>query len=814
VAKSPASVLERHEDLEEESQASLDEEEEDDFEEEVHAPLNAQTIESSLYENNHMEDPIVVTIREVCAKTSHEAAVVSACVHAMFDKGLRYDDAESVISELNKHDHEKEPVPKQSSPKRTKIPKQKSAESCPPQDPVVSTIVKEPKLEGTFLTADTSQESKSESTAQMDTTSELSSPVGVEARLSIAASHPSLSDGLRALCDWFHLNEDSAPCDTLIRSEALGIIFIRLIDNPAMLDDDLSLRSLLSSLLYQTITAPVAGRCDTLADMDERTLLQPFFNRLFALFLEVPDAKSCGLLIERGGQRRSRGCDELVAKLTGLVISLRKSFVQSNISEELTLSMELEKLRMSLRNEFSIEAAIDDPSDFRNQLLLRETMHGRLDLTLQARDITGQMVQSQHASLHVSSHDDKLTIPQLSDLSTALLADVGETVHSMAQHRKNFRHIHSSIDRIKTEHAADSGPIKAQLLEVQAKTAGLCRQREALLQQLALTDNELATTTSHTKMLQAAIAEMDSKRDNAFSQLGQSDLTSFHIDERIENLIRKVGEIDLCVPEFHDNYAQKKRLAISSTVGRSPDIIRTDQLNSCQAACSDYCRVESNCILMLVKRIQHSDAKVQNLKIEVDEYRSLGMENMVNDIDTSILRLKENHEDDTNATACLLSAMDDMVRKYSGDKDCIPLDVSTLGYIAAAVEGCRTIEVTIPPLLAAFATQAPQQSLNLTRSSPSTGSEGGSAQRNKKNAPNLDPSTTVPFIHETSAQSSPTPQTAPQTLSNGRNNKKTKNKGNSAKAAPRTTPSSATSAPKPVAWGGKGMLRPEQNPIA
>jgi len=546
-------------------------------------------------------------------------------------------------------------------------------------------------------------------------------------RLEMAASHASLSEGLSALLAW--ASHPSSSSATFFTSKSLEILLCRVlcagpgIDSGTQLNQIMQLVTKLFSCFIPMGSGPTS---EALSGVTEG---------LVELLREARTAERLGLLkneMEEGEgiSSVSGGSAKAVARrISEGIISVYNCLANAHASSSADTSAKIGEMKARLSH---LESHLSSFNGIETHNQGKDKSDSSsLHSLLSRREVALELART-HIQLSEVENESNLRLDPSSEIRrvaalgmqtqvydhkthTALLNAVGESPESIMAKEKDAIASRSQVDRLLSSHESRMSPLRNDLQTTTHTLFDLERKKEALKQQLNIVIEQINSTIEYKSTLENALSDCTWQRDHevsAMSSVSQDLLmvlqraeTSRNIVERIVMVERRLGRVAASIAPNQPSPSEKL-----STTGRI-------------LALTTYCSSEASCIAILCERITGAKVKLKALTVEAQEFKSLGMEKMTKDLDTTISRLTQNCNDDIDAVKDMLSTMVEVVslsRDLVVGSDDVKKSIA-MATIAAERDG---VGIEVPAVLTNIA--------NTTSTSVSSFSSSSSEPKTKK----------------------------------------------------------------------------------
>ena len=205
-------------------------------------------------------------------------------------------------------------------------------------------------------------------------------------------------------------------------------------------------------------------------------------------------------------------------------------------------------------------------------------------------------------------------------LEACLLAEAGETRGSVADKKSHANATRSYLERISSEHAAVVAPVQHGIGQCDAHLADLQMEQRELLRHLNRVEKDMAAALARRSTLESELHALNRRYEVQVSQMDSSQQLAYRalrLDEGVLSTIKQVRDLEA-----------KLTLAIGSVQGplAPPAEEYPVRVAAASEALGAYIEAETKCMAALARRVKLVADKIQTLKREVEEYRSLGMQ--------------------------------------------------------------------------------------------------------------------------------------------------------------------------------------------
>lgn len=652
-------------------------------------------------ENNpYQADPIATIIEDITRRSNFERSKVHAVVMKMWDNGLKYDDEDAILEQLNMQDdcdfavdEEEENVKLVEEMSRLSTPSSIPAEA---ECQINAEIVPGPEPEITLpasaaVPKPVPEPQMSESPPQHAGVEVVETPL--PARLEAAAAHSDLPVALAALCAWASVADADGMKD-FFNARALEIILQRVLSdcNKSMLHE---VRSGLSTLLHHVLRLPPSS--------SGSATVTALVESLESLTVQVQSLKS----LTNTSTGHSFLSDSLAHRI-GMSIR-RLNAVMLSLYNGGSVQVTIANLDAALaETSAAIDKHIDDcrndsmrPSatiDLKSTFIQRELLHERFLLELQAAETLREAALQPRTILSPPRLGG--TVEDDESLEAALLAEVGETRASIAAKKSQAQATRSYVDRVMQEHDNARSSISLELKACIDHIGVLQGRYDDMVLQLQRIEREISQASSKRATLQTKLMDEQKRYDERLSSLDGSQgqvMVALRIEDGARSLVTSVRDLETSLT------------GVVAGVQR-PLAPPAEEYPVRVAATSDalgaYAESEAKCISALANRVHVVENRLQLLRREADEYRALDMQTIGAELEGTIQKLTENAVEDTQTLSALRTALSEAIQRFAS---CLTVDLAGVGMVAMpsaalskAVTCLLDAGVSIPDELAPF----------------------------------------------------------------------------------------------------------------
>ena len=648
-------------------------------------------------------------------------------------------------------------------------------------------------------------------------------PPSVAARLELAASHKSFSEGVAALEAWLahSVSVNTAadlPArstgDIFLASRALDVLLARLIGGEATQDGEVcgpedsrteaapAVTALLQSLFTPVLSAQSGGPASAA------------LSSVGGLISDLVDTANDAI---RAGLLRDVATGAAVALAARLAHGVRAVFSSVAASFSANSSDAAKKRCTLLQQCAAMEARVRSEAgksgmytNLRALLEHRETAQDLLELHGALRDSEGV---SKHADGGVEAGllRTAAALRQRSDSPNraahfSILQEVGEDPQSIQDKERAARASQGQVQKVMAAHETRLGPLKSELGHCAATLQDLEGQQRALESQLAQVKSRVGAAKARKATLEGALKEATSVRDTELQSTSAANRDVVLVLQRAESsraMVERVSAVEHALAGVATAAAQATKPALLEGMeGVSGGLVSASAATSNGpgsvgagvASAVMYVRAEAACLTLLSARCVAAQQKLRALRQEAEEFKGLGMKVMAQDIDTTMAKMQTNVQDDVGAVSsildCLVSALAEcpfpLATVISQDRLDLGVAVSEACAAAAAIGVEAPAQLAVLAMVSTTTVKAPKA--QATRSvKPAAATTATTTAVAATAAAITAATTTAAAPAATTAASASTAAPATSVLAN-------------------KTPSSAKATAAP-AWGGAGVRK-------
>lgn len=662
---------------------------------------DADENDSSVVNTHAGDDPLTAIVDEVVRRARFERDKVEVCVKEMWDRGLKYDDFDSVLEELrNKEDSE---------------PQQENEDDDADAD-IKLDVAHNASTHSSTENGHKQSESyhtdanyvNDDSKGPGDVTS-----LSLSQRLELAASHDNFLEALMTLNAWASV---AAPCDigAFYEGHALDILLESIIsksaesikpevrDNMIVLFQKISVLPAHNSLASATT---IVTSIETLVTQVHSLNAKNVFPSATATSTSSQSNRLQKALAKRLGNSIRKFHTACSGIFGGGSVQVTLANLDAALAET---TAALDRHAEECRAE-----ALRQPAqvDLKGTFIHRDITHERLLYELQAAEVLRDASLRPRAQLQVpklggSAEDDLL-------LESQLLAEAGESRQSIEAKKSHTPK--GREDRLISDQSSGMARIQAELKVCTESIAKKQAQVVSLRTQIVQLEAEITKEKSRQMELQTNLGSQESVVSHVSTlNSGHSQtLAAIQVDAGVKSLLAKVRDVESCLT----NVISSANKPLAPPAEEYP--VRVAAVSE---ALGSYVESESKCISVLARRVKLVDEKVGRLRREIDEYKSLGMQAVGADIESTIEKLTENSEEDLRTLAALKAVLAESVARFAS---CLTVDLAGVGMVAMPTAAlnkavlCLTdAGVSIPVELLPFVTAPAVSSAASTTAAP------------------------------------------------------------------------------------------------
>jgi len=456
-------------------------------------------------------------------------------------------------------------------------------------------------------------------------------PPPLHTRLEMAASHPNYVDALVALMAWSSM-ADPSSMTAFFESQALELLFENFITNCV---DYASVHVNLFGFLNTILAAPSTKQCQ----LDIATLLDQLYAGMDSL-------QSVGRVTKvNPGVLR-----QLASRFASAVRAYRKA-IQS--LDPTGSRMTLGKIDGDLRGANERLRQLGTSEGVREAFIRRDLQHQATTLHYQACQTLLGGSCKEMVALGLASAEESQALMQALVSQEQSIAASAEGGTDILEKRRQMDQVRARLQALKVERDAETIPLRTEVNLCTEKLSALDSRKQEL--KLALKECEAewdavwARRTALEESIQCVIQTFDAETAQAESEQ-QTLVSVLRYAENCENLVQSVER-------FEKHVAQSVKIACeASQRAQISDI--NNRLAHLLMTMESYLSTEVKCAGLMKKRIELSENKLKSLEREINEYRTLGMIKMVDEIESTATKMRTNAAEDEACVQTITQMVD------------------------------------------------------------------------------------------------------------------------------------------------------------